>query len=165
MTHSVASDFASIFVKAACKILTDYDISVIEAQEPLPSPTKFMETRGMDVLIYLTEEVEGMLLMSLSASTATSIAKRLDMDPASVDEDMTREIISELGNMVAGRGIAFFQKAGINCNITPPSIFCGAGSRIFSLVPNLMASRIQAEVGEIVVYTAIRKKEKQVIYV
>ncbi len=165
MTNLVASDFASIFVKASCKIFTDYDIKIIEAQDPMPSPTKFMETRGMDVLIYMTEEVEGVFLLSMSLSTATSIAKKVDMDPNSVDEDMTREIISELGNMIAGRGVAFFQKAGINSNITPPSIFCGAGSRIFSLVPNLMASRIQAEVGDIVVYSAIRQKDKQVIYV
>lgn len=158
-------DFSPVFMRSCLRILQDYGITVTGIVESRPNPTKYMLTAGMDVLIYLTEEVEGIFLLSMPYETALGLTKRVDMDPESVDEELSREFISEAGNLIAGRAVAVMQKEGMQINITPPSIFCGVGSRIFSLVPNLMVTDIHTEVGPLKIFCAVRQKEKQVIYV
>ncbi len=161
----MSQNFSVLFVNAVTAVMRDYSIQILTSFDPSPAKNKFIETKGMDVLIYLTEEVEGIFVLSMATETAIELARRIDMDPASVNEEIAREIVAEIGNMIAARASAFFSKASIKTNITPPSIFCGRGSRIFCPVPNLMVSSFVLDIGEICVHSAVRQKDKQIVYV
>jgi len=106
-----------------------------------------------------------MFILSGEKETILAISKSIDIDPESVDLELSREIFSEMGNLTAGRASAMLSQKGIKTNITPPSIFCGAGSQIFSMVPDLYCSEVITEHGLLKVHSAIRQREKATVYV
>jgi CheY-specific phosphatase CheX len=156
---------AGIFVKAIKNVLEEYCLDIDNISDSVPSDTKYIETLGLDVLIYLFEEIDGIMVLSMGMDTAMHIAKAIDIDPDGVDEAVTREVIAEVGNLTAARSSGMFSKRGLKSNITPPSVFCGKGSQIYCPVPDVMRTVITGEYGEVVVYSAVRKKEKKVVYV
>lgn len=156
---------ARLFAKAFSSVLNEYSLDINKLTEPLQSETKFIRTRGLDVLIYFFEELDGVMVLSFDEETALNIAKSIDMDPSSVDLELTREIIAELGNLTAARTSGLFAQKNIQTNITPPSIFCGKGSQIYCLVPDVMRFEIHGPFGEIIVYSAVRLREKKTIYI
>lgn len=158
-------DSAKLFSLAISSVLEEYAIDIEKKTMPLPSEVKFITTRGLDVLIYFFEELDGIMVLSFDESTAINIAKSIDMDPASVDLNIAREIIAELGNMTAARTSGLFARQNINTNITPPSIFCGKGSQIFCLVPDVMRFEVKGSFGEIIVYSAVRLRTKKTVYI
>jgi len=160
-----AAEYCRLFVKGTTNVLQEYGIEIAEIGATIPSPTKYMETRGLDVMVYLTEEAEGVFLLSLPMDTAMNLARKIDLDPDSVDEELTREVVAEMGNLVGARASASLSRLGITTNITPPSIFCGTGSHIFSVVPHLHLTEFSTGIGNFWVYSAIRRREKTVIYV
>jgi CheY-specific phosphatase CheX len=165
MSQDLTLNHANLFKKAVTNVFKEYGIEITQIADPKASANKYISTKGLDVLIYLFEELEGIIVLSMDTESAINIAKSIDMDPDGVDEAITREIIAEVGNLSAARVSGMFAKKDIKTNITPPSIFCGKDSQIFCPVPDLMEFSISGQFGQVYGYSAIRQKEKKIIYV
>ncbi len=75
------------------------------------------------VLIGLTGELEGNVIMSLKESLACKISSiMLGGTTITVVDEMTISAISELCNMILGKVAGIFAVNNINVDITPPSI-------------------------------------------
>ncbi len=109
------------------------------------------ETRGpirrtglqMDPSEYVTDEVtvylsmvgslRGMLLVSMSASTARILAENMVGEPQHELTEMGLSAIAELGNLIAGGSCIELEKLGFRTDITPPTLMLGQKSRLSTL--------------------------------
>lgn len=96
-----------------------------------------ISSRGVSVIIGITGEVKGRVLLDLSLSTAMDLAVRLDPDLN--NEDLVLFSIAEFCNTVSGGAITNinnkYRQKGLR--LSPPSIFAGTNYKIFS--PSLHA--------------------------
>lgn len=78
------------------------------------------------VLIGLTGEIQGSVVISLSSSLACSIASAMmgGMPVPELDE-LAKSAIAELSNMILGNTANIFSKNKINIEITPPTLLTG----------------------------------------
>ncbi|PCJ17909.1 MAG: hypothetical protein COB02_12645 [Candidatus Cloacimonadota bacterium] len=157
MTKDV--DFSNFFVKGLKSVCKEYSIDLDSIPEPHLHKDKYIETSGVDILIYLFEEIEGFCVLSFAVDVATNITRSIDMDPDSVDDQITREAMAEIGNLTAARASAFLAKAKIKTNISPPSVFWGKGSHIYSMVPNLTRTLFHTKFGVVTLYSSVRLRK------
>ena len=156
--------YTQYILKAMQGVFREYEIKELSTAVSEVSPQKYVETKGIDILVYFVQDLEGMVIISTEEDTASTLAKKIDIDPENVTPETVREIMAEIGNLTAARASGLFSNNGIETNITPPSIFCGAGSQIYSMVPNLMITTMETEVGKIWLHSAIRRRHKHSVY-
>ena len=131
-----ASKFLNTSIKEAFAGM--YDEAITLAEE-IPAPV-MIKSRGVTVVIGITGETKGRVLLDMSMETALDLARRLDQDMN--DEDFALLTAAEFCNIASGGVITAInntsQKAALR--LAPPSIFSGANSKIFS--PNLKAVQL-----------------------
>lgn len=152
-------DFSSFFVRGLKSVFNEYSIELSSVPEAKPHENKFIETSGVDILIYLFEEIEGFCVLSFAVDVATNITRSIDIDPDSVDDQITREAMAEIGNLTAARASAFLAKSNIKANISPPSVFWGKGSHIYSMVPTLTRTLFHTQYGVVTLYSSVRLRK------
>ena len=69
----------------------------------------------------------GSVAVSFSKSTALDLAKRMLRMDADEINDMIKDLVGEIANMVAGGAKAKLQKQGYDFDLTLPSIIAGEG--------------------------------------
>ncbi|MCO4781249.1 MAG: chemotaxis protein CheX [Candidatus Cloacimonetes bacterium] len=154
------TDFSSFFVRGLKSVFKEYAIELDSQPEAKLHDNKYIETSGVDILIYLFEEIEGFCVLSFAVDVATNITRSIDMDPDSVDDQITREAMAEIGNLAAARASAFLAKSNVKTNISPPSVFWGKGSHIYSMVPNLTRTLFHTQYGVVTLFSSVRLRKK-----
>ncbi|MCB2297381.1 chemotaxis protein CheX [Clostridium tagluense] len=84
--------------------------------------------KGADVvvLIGLTGEIQGNVIISLSKKIACKIAAAMMGEISLVElDEIGKSAISELCNMILGTAASIFYKKNISIDITPPTVFTG----------------------------------------
>ena len=81
----------------------------------------------MVILIGVTGEMRGQVVLSIDEKKACEIASRMMMGmPVPELDDMAISAISELGNMIMGNAATILSTKGIGIDITPPTLCRGA---------------------------------------
>ncbi|MGB4661621.1 MAG: chemotaxis protein CheX [Mobilitalea sp.] len=133
---SINVDHINPFLMASTKILKEMCAVSAKIGKPyVKSPAFFGNT--MVILIGITGEMRGQVMIAFEESIACDIASKMMMMPVTVLDDLARSAISELGNMIMGNTATIFSTKGIAIDITPPTV--GNGSMSFS---NNFASNI-----------------------
>jgi chemotaxis protein CheX len=76
--------------------------------------------KGMAVLIGISGDIEGRVIMDIDASTATAIASALVGSPVSEEDEAVKEAIFELANLVIGNAVTTLNDQGFRFKIDPP---------------------------------------------
>lgn len=107
---------------------------VIELERESTAPRSIL-SKGVTVIIGITGEKKGRVLLDLSLPTATELANIIDTDLK--EEDLTLFTMSELCNIASGGAITGMNNENkqLVLRLVPPSIFAGINTEIFS--PNL----------------------------
>ena len=88
---------------------------------------QFMASKGVTVLVGLTDEMRGNVAYNMTEETAKKIASTMMMGmPVSTMDEMAQSAISELTNMVTGNAATNFEKYGLKVDISPPTLFIGS---------------------------------------
>jgi len=83
-------------------------------------------TQDVIVLIGLTGEIHGSVVINLSKVLACNIASAMMMGmPVPELDEIAKSAISELCNMILGNAATLFSRKGIVIDITPPTILIG----------------------------------------
>ncbi|MCJ8346838.1 hypothetical protein MJH12_14950, partial [bacterium] len=109
---STSVDYSNFFVRGLKSVCKEYSIILDSVPEPKLHENKYIETSGVDILIYLFDEIEGFCVLSFAVDVGTNITRSIDIDPDSVDDQITREAMAEIGNLTAARASAFLAKSG-----------------------------------------------------
>jgi chemotaxis protein CheX len=87
---------------------------------------QFVESKGITILVGLTDQLRGNIAYNMTEQTAMQIASKMMMGmPVVALDDLAQSAISELTNMVTGNAATSFEKEGLRVDISPPSLVVG----------------------------------------
>ena len=118
-------DYINPFLKAAISIIKDACQVELKVGKPYASSINFTDDTVI-ILIGVTGEMRGQVVLSMHVDKACNIASRMMMGmPVEQLDDMATSAISELGNMIMGNAATIFSTKGILIDITPPTVCRG----------------------------------------
>jgi chemotaxis protein CheX len=77
--------------------------------------------KGIAALIEITGDIEGRIILDTDAPTAMEIAKHLAGDNIEASDELVRETVCELANMVIGNAVTSLNDQGFHFKIAPPT--------------------------------------------
>jgi chemotaxis protein CheX len=102
--------------------------------ETLQSPAKMgdvsmeQETyrrKGVAAIVTINGDIEGRIIFDLDPQTAVKVAGLLAGAPVSESEEIVRETVCELANLVIGNAITTLNDQGFRFKIQPPALHKG----------------------------------------
>lgn len=123
-------EYINPFIGAAQKLLRDVCQLETRLQKPYLKEAMY-EGDVLAVIIGITGNIKGQVILSLNITTACNIASKMMMG-MQVDElnDMAKSAISELSNMILGNAATVLSQKGLSVDITPPSVCLGKDMNI-----------------------------------
>lgn len=118
---------------------------------------------GYGVVIGVTGDVAGQILYEFPEKFAYDITEILNNKKrgefGSEEEfiDMSESTINELGNMISGKAITMLSREGINCVITPPTLFHGVGIEVISKNLETILVPFNTPQGALLINVAMQK--------
>lgn len=120
-------DYINPFLKAAISIIKDACQVELKVGKPYASSINLTDDTVI-ILIGVTGEMRGQVVLSMHVDKACDIASRMMMGmPVEQLDDMATSAISELGNMIMGNAATIFSTKNIGIDITPPTVGRGSG--------------------------------------
>jgi chemotaxis protein CheX len=99
--------------------------------ETLKSPAKMGDVsmeqeayrrKGVAAVVTITGDIEGRVIFDLDGETAGKIASCLTGEPVAQSEEMVRETVCELANLVIGNAVTSLNDQGFRFKIQPPTL-------------------------------------------
>ena len=99
--------------------------------ESLQSPTKIVDLtmdentyrrKGVAALITIKGDIEGRVILDLAPEVAMRVAGHLAGSPMPESEQVVRETVCELANMVIGNSVTLLNDQGFRFKVFPPEI-------------------------------------------
>ena len=109
------ADFINPFLMSATKIMQEICQTEMKIGKPYVKTTEF-ENESVAVMIGITGELKGQVIMAVEFNKALDVASKMMMSISA---------ISELGNMIMGNAATIFSTKGYVIDITPPSVCHG----------------------------------------
>ena len=119
-------NYINPFLEAAIAIVKDACQVELKIGKPYAKMVELTEGTVV-ILIGVTGEMRGQVVLSIDEKKACEIASRMMMGmPVPELDDMAISAISELGNMIMGNAATILSTKGIGIDITPPTVCLGA---------------------------------------
>jgi chemotaxis protein CheX len=78
--------------------------------------------KGVAAIIEINGDIEGRIILDTNPKTATQIAAHLAGGEVQPSEDLVRETVCELANMVIGNAVTSLNDQGFRFKISPPQV-------------------------------------------
>jgi len=118
-------EYINPFIAASKRVMKDFCNIDTDMGKPYLTKTVF-EGDKFVILVGITGQLTGQVILSMSNETACNIASHMMMGmPVTELNDMAASAVSELANMILGNTATIFSTQGIIIDITPPSILVG----------------------------------------
>lgn len=112
------------FLMAATSILRDMCSMQLTIGKPYVKTTEF-QNDSVIIMIGVTGEIRGQVLLALTLKSACKIASKMVMMEVTDLDELSSSAISELGNMVMGNAATILSTKGVGIDITPPTMCRG----------------------------------------
>ena len=99
--------------------------------ESLQAPTKIVDLemdqeayrrKGVAALIAIKGDIEGRVILDLSPEVAMKVASQLAGTEVEASEQVVRETVCEMANMVIGNSVTLLNDQGFHFKVFPPEI-------------------------------------------
>ncbi|MBO5459628.1 MAG: chemotaxis protein CheX [Lachnospira sp.] len=118
-------EYINPFLMAATSVIKDICQIDVRVGRPYVKTTEF-ESDSVIIIIGVTGEVRGQVLISFQLDHALKVASKMMMGmPVAELDDMSASAINELGNMIMGNAATILSTKGIGMDITPPTLCRG----------------------------------------
>ena len=151
--------FLSPFVGAAKEVVQAEAGTEIQ-RDKLSLHQSSLTTSEISVLISLIGEVEGVVLYSLSIPTALGIVSRVIGQEFEEFDELAQSGIAELGNVITGRATMMLSQAGIESDISPPTVIIGKDVQVSTVDFTRIAVPLKTDLGDITVHLSLQEKKK-----
>jgi CheY-specific phosphatase CheX len=145
--------------------------------ESLQGPTKIgdlsMEEetyrrKGIAALIAIKGDIEGRIILDLAPEVALKVAGKLAGEEVQDSEQLVRETVCELANMVIGNSVTLLNDQGFRFKVFPPEIHMNDEGLAGSRDTEAMVLAIETPCGEIFLnismhYMARRRRERDAV--
>ncbi len=105
--------------------------------ESLQAPTKIVDLsmdedayrrKGIAALIAIKGDIEGRVILDLSPEVAMKVASQLAGAEVEASDQVVRETVCEMANMVIGNSVTLLNDRGLHFKVLPPEITGGGRS-------------------------------------
>jgi chemotaxis protein CheX len=149
------AEFVNPFVQAATEVL-ESELGGEARRGSLRLQKSAFTTDEITALVGVTGTVSGMVLYSMSESTALGIVSRLMGQQFDEFDAMAQSGIGELGNVITGRAGVLLSEAGYPSNITPPALVVGKGTMVTTLDLNRLVFPLETEAGSLEIQVVLK---------
>lgn len=132
----MSAEHINPFLMAATKILKDMCYIEADIGKPFVKTTEFKDNT-LVIIIGVTGEIRGQLMISFNYDIACDIASKMMMMPVTELDEISTSAICELGNMIMGNTATVFSTKGIGIDITPPTLCQGNVSFTSTFTKNI----------------------------
>lgn len=148
-------EFIDPFIRAAFSVLEQFiqDTPVRGALAIRPST---FTSQQVTIMAGVNGDIEGMALYGMSLDTAQKIACAMMCEESAEMDAMAWSAISELGNIVTGQATRLLYEAGLECDITPPSVLRGTNIQVSTRVPAIVVP-VTTKFGQIEINVAMEE--------
>jgi chemotaxis protein CheX len=145
--------------------------------ESLQAPTKIADLtmdeetyrrKGVAALIAIKGDIEGRVILDLSPEVAIKIASHLAGEQVPESEQIVRETVCELANMVIGNSVTLLNDQGFHFKVFPPEIHMNDEGLASSKETEALVLCMETPCGEIFLnismhYLQRRRSERGVV--
>jgi chemotaxis protein CheX len=126
--------------------------------ESLQAPTKIVDLsmdeetyrrKGVAALIAIKGEIEGRVILDLSPEVALKVASHLAGEELPESEQVVRETVCELANMVIGNSVTLLNDQGFRFKVFPPEIHMHESGLSSSADTEAMVLCLETPCGEV----------------
>lgn len=129
-------EYINPFLMAATSIMKNMCQLDVKVGKPYVKTTEF-ESDSVIIMIGITGEMRGQVVIGFSMEVACDIASRMIMMPVTEMNELSMSAISELGNMILGNAATILSTKGIGIDITPPTLCRGTMSMTTTYAKNI----------------------------
>jgi CheY-specific phosphatase CheX len=132
--------------------------------ESLQAPTKIVDLtmdentyrrKGIAALILIKGDIEGRVILDLAPEVAIRVAGHLAGSPVPESEQVIRETVCELANMVIGNSVTLLNDQGFRFKVFPPAIHMSEEGLAGNADTEAMVLCIETPCGEIYINIAM----------
>jgi CheY-specific phosphatase CheX len=143
--------------------------------ESLQAPTKIADLtmdenayrrKGVAALIAIKGDIEGRVILDLAPEVAMKVASHLAGETIAASEQVVRETVCELANMVIGNSVTLLNDQGFRFKVFPPEIHADETGLAGTAETEAMVLCIETPCGEVFLnismhYLHRRREERQ----
>jgi chemotaxis protein CheX len=112
--------------------------------------------RGIAAIIVIQGDIEGRVIFDFEPATAAKAAGALASGPVAEPEEMVREIVTELANMIIGNAVTLLNDQGFRFKVQPPKVHTGQWGLQSSVDTEAMILTFSTPHGEVIMNIAMR---------
>ena len=145
--------------------------------ESLQAPTKIVDLemdqeayrrKGVAALIAIKGDIEGRVILDLSPEVALKVASQLAGTEVAASEQVVRETVCEMANMVIGNSVTLLNDQGFHFKVFPPEIHMEETGLAGSADTEALVICIETPCGNVYVNIAMhylhrRRKERNTV--
>lgn len=145
--------------------------------ESLQAPTKIVDLsmeeetyrrKGVAALIAIKGDIEGRVILDLAPEVAVGVASILAGSPVTASEQVVRETVCELANMVIGNSVTLLNDAGFRFKVFPPEIHMSDAGLSGNVETEAMVICIETPCGQVYLnismhYLHRRRRERDAV--
>jgi chemotaxis protein CheX len=149
------AQFLEPFVEAARDVLTE-ELGMEVTHGKLALATGAATTLDVTVVIGITGRLTGIAVYGMPGSMAMAIVERMLGSPVSDLDEMALSGIAELSNVITGRATTLLSGMGLYCDIAPPILLLGAGSRLSTVSIQRLVIPLNTDIGTMQAQVAVK---------
>jgi CheY-specific phosphatase CheX len=133
--------------------------------ESLKGPTKIVDVemdehvyrpKGVAALILIKGDIEGRVILDLAPQVALKVASALAGTEMEASEQVVRETVCELANMVIGNSVTLLNDQGFHFKVLPPEVHMNEAGLAGSADTEALVLCIETPCGDIFLNIAMR---------
>jgi chemotaxis protein CheX len=138
--------------------------------ESLQAPTKIVDLtmdeetyrrKGVAALILIKGDIEGRVILDLSPEVAMKVASQLSGAALQESEQVVRETVCELANMVIGNSVTLLNDQGFRFKVFPPEIHSNEQGLAGSADTEAMVICIETPCGQVYLNIAMHQLSRR----
>ncbi len=148
-------EFVNPFIQAAREVL-ESELGSQAERGDLRLQKSACTTDEVTAVVGVTGTVSGLVLYSMSQTTALGIVSRVMGRSFEELDELAQSGIGELGNVITGRAGVLLSEAGFPSNITPPALVVGKGTMVTTLDLNRLVFPLETDLGSLEVQVVLK---------
>lgn len=151
------AEYINPFIKASTEVLRQIANLEFKTGAPYLKTSPF-GADNLIILVGITGEIRGQAVISMTETMARSVASSMMMGmPVDALDEMAKSALSELGNMIMGNTATLLFNAGVNIDITPPTLMIGEKMQISSTGMKTIGVPLTCSLGEITIDISVKE--------
>ncbi len=150
-------EYINPFIKATTEVFKTMLNMEITTGKPYIKASPYVADTLM-IMVGITGEIRGQATLSMSEDLAKRTASTMMMGmPVEELDELSKSALSELANMIMGNSATLLFNAGVNIDITPPTLMMGENMQISAGSMRTVCVPLISDLGEVMLDVSVKE--------